>query len=143
MHRHDTKRRLESEQPAEAGRNPDRPATIGSNMQRAHAESRSDRSAAAAATRRHAAVPRIHRYAGERTVGHALPAKFRRGGLAQKHGTLFFHARHRWTIFGPRLLRVDGARAAQCWPALRHDEILHRAWDAVHASRWRALAPAC
>ena len=78
VHRHDAEGRLESKQSAEAGGNADRAAAIGGDVHGAHAERRGDRGAAAAAARCELGVPGIDGDAGERAVGHALPAELGR-----------------------------------------------------------------
>ena len=62
-------------------------------------------------------VPRVAGDAGERAVGDALPAELGRGGLADHHGVVLAQPGDRGRVDVPRLVRVDGVRAAQRRPA--------------------------
>ena len=89
------------------------------------------RRAARGAAGRLLRIPRIARDAGERAVGHALPAELGRRGLAEEHRAVLAQPRGRRRVVVPRALRIDRLRAAQRRPALGQDDVLDRHRHAV------------
>ncbi len=87
-------------------------------------------------------IPRIARDSRQQIVGRALDAEFGRVRLAEQHRARFAQARRGGRIDVPRLLRIDGARAAQRRPAARQDQVLDRHRHAVEEVLRRLLPPA-
>src|SRR5690348_14262844 len=75
LHRHNAKRRLETEYTAESRGDADRAAAVGADVQGAQTKRGSNGRAAAAAARSKLAVPGVDRDPGQWTVGHAFPAE--------------------------------------------------------------------
>ena len=139
--RHAPERRLQAEQAGEGARNPDRSAAVGADRQRTHAGGDRRGAAARRSARRLRRVPRVARDAGQRAVGHALPAELRRRVLAEQHRPALAQPRHRRRIVSPRTCRIDRLRAAQRRPALREQQILDRHRHAVEQAVRRAPHP--
>ena len=122
--RHHAERRFDSKDAADAGRNSDRTAAIGPDVQASQPQSSGNGGSAARSAWCHCKIPRITGDTGQRRVADALPAEFRRGGLADQDGARFSERRRSGSVDVPRLPPLGRQRSAQGWPAAGQDDVL-------------------
>ena len=140
--RHQPVGRLDAEHAGERRRDADRAAAVGADRDRAHAGGHRGRRAAAGPAGGLRDVPGVSGDAGERAVGHALPAELGGGGLADQHRVVLAQPRDRGRVDVPGLFAVDRVRAAQRRPALAEQDVLDRHRHAVEQPVRLAALPA-
>ena len=134
--------RLQAEHAGKTGGDTDGAAAIGADRQRRQPRRQRRRAATRRSARRLAEVPWVAGDPGQRRIRHALPAIFRRGGLAQQHRARFAQSRHGGGIVIPGLLRINRFGAAQGRPAFGQQQVLDRHRHAVQRRQRRAFLPA-
>ena len=115
---------LEADDAAEGGGNADGAAGIGAQRQRSHAQGHCHGAAAAGATRGLGRVPGVVGGAVNGVVGNAFPAQLGGGGFTYGHKAVTFERGYRRRRLVQSGVRVDGARAALCWPPGGEKDIL-------------------
>ena len=139
---HPAKRRLQAEDAGKTRRNADRTAAIGAERQWRVTGSGRRRRPAGGAAGCLADIPRVAGDAGQRRIGNALPAEFRRRGAPQEHRTAFAQTRDAWCILIPGLVGADGFGAAQGGPALDQQQVLDQRRNAIDGALRLTLKPA-
>jgi hypothetical protein len=133
---------LQPEYAAERGRNADRAAAIGADMEGAHAEGRGDGRTSARAAGRLALVPGIARHMPERIVGDALPAALGCRGFADEYRARVLEPRRARRILHPGARRIDRGGTPHGGPAPGQAEILDRGRDAIDDAQRLVTHPA-
>ena len=132
--RHARLRGLQSEETGEGAGDAHRTRAVGADGEIAHADRFGRDAAAGGPTRRAAELPGIVRGAVEAGIGHALPAVFRRGRLAQQHRAGLAQALRHRRVDGPRPVGIGGEAAHARRHALGQHHVLDGERHAVEVA---------
>ena len=134
VHRHASERRLQTDEPAEAGRDADRPGSIRAEGQRPEPGRHRGRAAAGRSTGCAAQIPGIAGLAEQRVVGGSAPGELRQVGPPDEDRAGRAQARHAGRVLGRNEVR-EQARAGGRAVAGRPEIIFDRDGDAVERAK--------